>query len=434
MNEMSHKPGRPGDLKQGVAQNNGRSGLVAALDLGSTKACCLIARPHSSGELDVVGIGHQVSRGIRAGSIIDMDMTEATIRATVSAAEQMAGENIRDVIVNVSCGAPRSRLIAYGVSIAGHEICDADLRRLLEPASLPESERQGRDILHAIPVGYSIDGNKGVRDPRGLHGQRLGVNMHVISAEKDPLNNLETGIARCHLDLSSKVAAPYASSLASLSEDEINLGVTCIDMGGGTTSVAIFLDGELVHTDSIAIGGSHVTNDIARGLSTPLAHAERMKTLYGSAIPSPSDDREIIKTPLIGEEESGETSQVPRSVLIGIIRPRIEEIFEILRNRLEESGFDKIMGSRLVLTGGASQLSGMREMAGEMLNMKTRLGRPKPLRGLAESASGPAFSTCVGLLRFASNNPAEAAQRAYRPDEDPGGRFARLGKWLRENF
>ncbi len=431
---MSHKPGQPGDLKKGAAQTNGRSGLVAALDLGSTKACCLIARPHSNGELDVVGIGHQVSRGLRAGSIIDMDMTEATIRATVSAAEQMAGENIRNVIVNVSCGAPRSRLIAYGVSIAGHEICDADLRRLLEPASLPESERQGRDILHAIPVGYSIDGNRGVRDPRGLHGQRLGVNMHVISAEKDPLNNLETGVARCHLDLAGKVTSPYSSALACLSEDEIGLGVTCIDMGGGTTSVAIFFDGELVHTDSIPIGGSHVTNDIARGLSTPLTHAERMKTLYGSAIPSPADDREIIKTPLIGEEDSGETSQVPRSVLIGIIRPRIEEIFEMTRNRLEESGFDKIMGSRLVLTGGASQLSGMREMAGEMLNMKTRLGRPKPLRGLAESASGPAFSTCVGLLRFASNNLAKGVERAYRPIDDPGGRFARLGKWLRENF
>ncbi len=434
MNEMSNPSVPPGDLKKGSAQSNSRSGLVAALDLGSTKASCLIARPHSSGELEVVGIGHQVSHGIRAGSIIDMDMTEATIRATVGAAEQMAGENIRNVIVNVSCGAPRSRLIAYGVSIAGHEICDADLRRLLEPASLPDSEREGRDILHAIPVGYSIDGNKGVRDPRGLHGQRLGVNMHVISAEKDPLNNLETGVARCHLDISSKVTSSYASALASLSEDEINLGVTCIDMGGGTTSIAVFFDGELVHTDSIPIGGNHVTNDIARGLSTPLAHAERMKTLYGSAIPSPSDDREIIKTPLIGEEDTGETSQVPRSVLIGIIRPRIEEVFEMIANRLEESGFDKIMGSRLVLTGGASQLSGIREMAGEMLGMKTRLGRPKPLRGLAESACGPAFSTCVGMLRFASNNPAEAAQRAYRPVEDPGGRFARLGKWLRENF
>ncbi len=434
MNEMSDKPGPPGNLKKSVGQASGRSGLVAALDLGTTKACCLIARQPGPGELEIVGIGHQISRGLRAGSIVDMEMTEATIRATVGAAEQMAGENIRNVIVNVSCGAPRSRLIAYGVSIAGHEICDADLRRLLEPAGLPESERQGRDILHAIPVGYSIDGNKGVRDPRGLHGQRLGVNMHVISVERDPLNNLETGVARCHLDLSGKVASPYASSLASLSEDEIGLGVTCIDMGGGTTSVAIFFDGELVHTDSLALGGSHVTSDIARGLSTPLAHAERMKTLYGSAIPTPADDREIIKTPLIGEEQTGETSQVPRSLLIGIIRPRIEEIFEILRDRLEESGFDKIMGSRLVLTGGASQLSGVREMAGEMLNMKTRLGRPKPLRGLAESASGPAFSTCVGLLRFAADNTAEGAQRAYRPDDDPGGRFARLGKWLRENF
>lgn len=427
-NAQSKKP------VNGVDPNKVRSGLVAALDLGTTKACCLIAKPAGEGGFEIVGIGHQVSHGLRAGTIVDMEQTEATIRATVEAAEQMAGENIRNVIVNVSGGEPLSRLIAYEVSIAGHEIGDGDLRRLLDPAGLPEDEKHERELIHLIPVGYSVDGHKGVRDPRGLHGERLGVNMHIISAANGALRNLEQGISRCHLDICGKVVTPYASALACVSEDETNLGVTCIDMGGGTTTVSVFFDGELVHIDSIPVGGMHVTNDIARGLSTPLVHAERMKTLYGSAIPTPSDNHEIIKVPLIGEEETGETNQVPRSVLIGIIRPRIEETFEMVRNRLADAGFDKVAGRRIVLTGGASQLPGVREMSGTILDKQVRHGRPLPIPGLAESVSGPAFSTSAGLLHFAFNNPAEEAKSAYRPVEEPSGRFARLGQWLRENF
>jgi cell division protein FtsA len=418
----------------GVDHSKVRSGLVAALDLGTTKACCLIARPVAENGFEVVGIGHQVSHGLRSGTIIDMERTEETIRSTVEAAEQMAGENIRNVIVNVSCGSPSSRLIAYEVSIAGHEIGDNDLRRLLDPAGLPGPEKNERQLIHLIPVGYSVDGNKGVRDPRGLHGERLGVNMHIISTATGPLRNLEQAIERCHLDICGKVVTSYASALSCIAEDESSLGVTCIDMGGGATSISVFFDGELVHIDQVPVGGIHVTNDIARGLSTPLVHAERMKTLYGSAIPTPSDDHEIIKVPLIGEEESGETNQVARSVLIGIIRPRIEETFEMIRNRLVEAGFDKVAGRRIVLTGGASQLPGVREMAASILDKQVRLGRPRAIPGLAESVSGPAFATSAGLLHFAFNNPAEEAKSAYRPHEEPSGRFARLGQWLRENF
>lgn len=421
-------------IMSGVDPSKVRSGLVAALDLGTTKACCLIAKPIHEGGFEVVGIGHQVSYGLRSGTIIDMERTEATIRSTVEAAELMAGENIRHVIVNVSCGGPASRLIAYEVSIAGHEIGDGDLRRLLDPTGLPEAEKNERKLIHLIPVGYSVDGNKGVRDPRGLHGERLGVNMHIISAAIGPLRNLEQAVSRCHLDICGKVVTAYASALSCIAEDESKLGVTCIDMGGGSTSISVFFDGELVHIGSIPVGGIHVTNDIALGLSTPLVHAERMKTLYGSAIPTPSDDHEIIKVPLIGEEQTGETNQVPRSVLVGIIRPRIEETFEMIRGRLVAAGFDKVAGRRIVLTGGASQLPGAREMAASILDKQVRLGRPRPIAGLAESVSGPAFATSAGLLHFAFNNPAEEATSAYRPVDEPSGRFARLGQWLRENF
>ena len=417
-----------------------RSGLVAALDVGTTKVCCLIARLGSErgvapGDgLKIIGIGHQVSHGLRSGTVVDLDDTEASIRATVEAAEQMAGENIRQVVVNLSGGEPASRLIAYEISIAGHEIGDADLRRILDPTVLKNGLAKDRELVHTIPVGYSIDGNRGVRDPRGMFGEKFGVSMHVISAKSGAVRNLETSVQRCHLDVEDMVVSPYASGLAALVDDEIQLGVTCIDMGGGTTSFAVFFDGELVHTDSIPVGGVHVTNDIARGLSTPLKQAERMKTLYGSAMPSSSDDREVIKAPLVGEEKNAEASHIPRSMLVGIIRPRIEETLEMVRDRLKAAGFDKVGGRRVVLTGGASQLPGARELAASIIDKQVRMSRPKTIEGMAEVISGPAFATSAGLLHYAITNKAEAPSAAYCPPEQMNRGFGRLGQWIRENF
>lgn len=411
-----------------------RSGLVTALDIGTTKVVCLIARTGGDAGLQIIGMGHQLSRGIRSGTIVDMEAAADSIRATVEAAEQMAGENIHHVVVNLSGGEPRSRLIAYEISIAGHQIGDADLRQVLDPHVLNHGRPPEHELVHILPVGYSIDGQRGVADPRGMFGERLGANVHVISASSGALRNLATCIAHCHLEIDAKVVSPLASALACVVEDEKELGVTLIDMGGGTTTIAVYFDGELIHTDGIPVGGTHVTNDIARGLSTPVVHAERIKTLYGSAIPSPSDDREILKVPVIGEEAEGETNPVPRSMLVGIIRPRIEETFEMVRARLEETGFDKVAGRRVVLTGGASQLSGVREVAGMILDKQVRLGRPQPIRGMAEAISGPAFSTCAGLLKFTIHDPAAEAITACRPTEVPNGRLGRLGQWFRENF
>ncbi len=427
-------------MNKNVTHKRARNGLVAALDIGTTKVCCLIARLDAQRSLvpgdglKIIGIGHQVSKGLRSGTIVDLDETEASIRSTVEAAEQMAGENISGVVVNLSCGQPQSRLIAYEISIAGHEIGDADLRRILDPSVLTNGLAKERELIHTIPVGYSIDGNRGVRDPRGMFGERLGVNMHVISGLSGALRNLETGVVRCHLDVDNKIVSPYASGLATLVDDEIQLGVTCIDMGGGTTSISVFFDGELVHTDSIPVGGVHVTNDIARGLSTPLGPAERMKTLYGSALASASDDREVIKAPLVGEEKSSEASHIPRSMLVGIIRPRIEETLEMVHDRLQAAGFDKVAGRRVVLTGGASQLPGVRELASSIINKQVRMGRPKAMEGMAEAITGPAFATSVGLLHYAVSNKAEAPSAAYYPPEQPNRGFGRLGQWIRENF
>ena len=414
-------------------RNGARSGLVTAVDVGSTKIACFIGQATTEGGIEIVGIGHQLARGMRNGNITDMDAVEHSIRMTVEAAEQMAGENVSEVTVCISGGVPDSKLISFDVSISGHEIGDADLKRALDPVWLHAQQSADRQVIHTLPVGYSIDGNRGVRDPRGMFGEKLGVNMHVMTAAASAMRNLESCIHRCHLEIESIVIAPYAAGMSCLVADEKELGSICIDMGGGTTTVSVFFDGEVLFVDSLPVGGAHVTNDIARGLSAPVAYAERMKTLYGSANSTPSDDKEHFKIPLVGEEESG-SNQVPRSMLVGIIRPRIEEIFELLRDRLDETGFNKIAGRRVVLTGGASQLTGVGELASAILDKQVRLGRPVNITGLADSANGPAFSVCAGLIDFALSDRSEAAVPSTRSLEAPVGRFGRLGQWLRENI
>jgi cell division protein FtsA len=410
-----------------------RKGLIAALDIGSSKICCLIAKIEESGRAAVVGIGHQLSRGVKSGAIIDMDEAELAILTAVHAAEKMSAETIDEVMVNLSGGYPASQTVGVEVAIAGHEVGDSDLRRVLEHGRGIDVGPD-RQVIHSIPVGYAIDGNRGIRDPRGMYGDRLGVSMHIVTAAAGAARNIATCVNRCHLEVAALVVSPYASGLATLVEDEKDLGVTVIDMGGGTTSIAVFFDGQVVFTDSVAIGGNHVTSDIARGLSTPLAHAERMKTLYGSALTSPSDERELINVPQIGEDGSGTSNQVAKSILVGIIQPRLEETFELVRARLEASGFDKLAGRRVVLTGGAAQLTGARELAQLVLDKQVRMGRPIRISGLAESTAGPAFSTAAGLIAYAIRREAELRPQ-LRPERAPSqSLFDRVGGWLRENF
>lgn len=412
-----------------------RNDLIAALDIGSTKVCCFIAQVADDGSTRIAGIGHQVARGMRAGAVVDMENLEHSIRAAVDAAEEMAGGRIKAVLVNVSGGQPASANVKVEVAMNGHPVNDADLRRMLEHGRA-HHESPERELLHAIPVDYTIDGNEGIGDPTGMYGDRLGVAIHLISAAVGPVRNLATVVNRCHLDIEARVVSPYASGLACLVDDERELGVTCIDMGGGTTSIAVFLAGQLVHTEIVPIGGAHVTSDVARGLSTPMAFAERLKTLYGSAIPSPADDREMLKVPLVGESEEGAANQVARSLLNQIIQPRLEETFELVRSHLEQGGFDKLAGRRVVLTGGASQMQGVRDLAGLVLDKQVRLGRPVGFHGLPEATGGPAFSTCAELVRYAivHQSAASRGRRELRGGGDDGKGLGRVGRWLKKNF
>jgi len=418
-----------------------RQGVVAALDVGTTKVCCFIAKIEGGTDashlpLRIKGIGHQVSYGVKKGTVCDLDLVEDAIRSTVETAEKMAGTTLRQVVVNLSAGHPASHTINVRSSIAGKPVTDDDLKRLLLYGR-KQYQPEGRVIVHSVPTEYAIDGNHGIHDPRGMFGDSLSVRMHMVSAAAAPIRNLARCVERCHLELAGQVVTPYASGLACLVEDEASLGAVCVDMGGGTTSFSVFNGGSCVFADVVPIGGQHITNDIARGLSTSVANAERMKTLYGSALATSTDDREMIDVQPVGEEDRESPNHIPRSLLTRIIQPRLEETFEYVRDRLKDSGVEKVAGKRMVLTGGASQMTGARELGARILDKDVRLARPKRLNGLADAVGGPAFATCAGLLEYAVSSPTEAIiaeSNRDSHDEHHTGHLAKISRWLKTNF
>ncbi len=431
MNDLSRRilPPPPFDAEEPARPRNGRTGPFGVLDIGTTKIACLIGRIESDGSLRVLGFGWQRGSGVRGGAITDLDRAERAIRACVGQAEDMADTRLRGVTVNLSCGAPESRLFNVQWPVGGRAVEESDIRRVVSEGRA-RAEYDGRDTIHALPLAFSVDDTTGIADPRGLHCTTLTARLHVIDAARNALRTLETCIGRCDLDISEIVSAPMAAGLSTLVEDERELGTTLIDMGGGTTGMAVFAEGQLLHTALLPIGGIHVTSDLARMLSTPTEHAERLKTLYGSVQSCRDDERELLPVPMVGEEDH-QIAKVPRSAVVNIIRPRLEETFEMIRERLDQSGFARAAGTRFVLTGGASQLAGVRELAATILDRPVRLGRPAGLRGLPESASGPAFAAAAGLLAWAAGE----GRGLYDIDldtEPTGGWVRRLVRFLRD--
>lgn len=422
-----------------------RSGVITVLDVGSSKVCCIIARlkPREESrqlrgrthQIQVIGIGHQKSLGVKSGVIVDLEKAEQSIRLAVDAAERMAGLTVDSMIVSLSAGRLKSETFAATINLGGHEADAADIKRVLA-AGAKQVLRAEREVIHSLPVAFSLDAERGVRDPRGMVGDALGVDMHVLTGDAAPLRNLELAINRSHLAVEQLVAAPYASGLAALVDDEAEMGAACIDMGAGTTTISVFNDGKFVHADAIPIGGSHVTGDMARGLSTRIEDAERLKVMHGSALPSGADNRDIVTVPPMGNDDGEAPVQIPRSVMTRIIRARVEETLEIVRDRLNASGYGNVVGKRVVLTGGASQLSGLSEAARRIMGRNVRIGRPLGVAGLPEAAKGPAFSTVVGLMIYPQVSSFEKqGLKGYRPRmTGTGGRLQRVGQWLRDSF
>jgi cell division protein FtsA len=423
-----------------------RSGIVTVLDIGSSKICCIIAKlkpceesqrlPGRTHRMRVIGIGHQKSRGVKSGVVVDLDRAEQAIRLAVDAAERMAGLTIESLIVNLSAGRLKSEAFSARINLGGHEVDQGDIRRVLA-AGARQAVVGDRQVVHSLPVAFSLDDERGVRDPRGMIGDVLGVDMHVLSGVAAPLRNLELAVNRCHLSVERMVATPFASGLSALVDDEAEMGAACIDMGGGTTTLAVFAEGKFVHADAIAIGGNHVTLDLAKGLSTRLDDAERLKVMHGSALPASNDDRDIITVQPIGGDETEAPLQVPRAAMTRIVRARIDETLEMIRDRLNQSGYGGSVGKRVVLTGGASQLVGLPEAARRILGRSVRIGRPLGVAGLPEAAKGPAFAAAVGLMIYPQVAGLEGrfTARAFSQRmTGTGGRLSRMSQWLRDSF
>lgn len=429
MNELSRLPPPRDGAKEPRRRRSARSGPFGVIDIGSTKAVCLIARLESDGEPRVLGFGWQRGRGVKGGSVVDLEEAERAIRAAVGQAEEMADTQLPGAILNLSCGQPESRLMHIQWPIGGRAVTETDLRAILSEGRRRAAE-EGRETVHAVPLGFTVDATPGVEDPRSMICDTLGARLHLVDASQASLRNLGATLMRCDLEVEELVSSPFASGLATLVEDEKHLGCTVVDMGGGTTSIAVFAEGHLLHTAQIAVGGQHVTNDLAGILSTPVAHAERLKTLHGGVHGGPDDERDFLPVPLLGEDEH-HIARIPRTMITGIIRPRLEETFELVREKLDAAGLGKEAGARVVLTGGASQLVGAHELAARILNRQIRLGRPHPVRGLPESAMGPAFATAIGLLAWGAGEGRPVLDIAPGPDHRRG-LFGRLVHWLKD--
>jgi cell division protein FtsA len=428
------------DGRKGLAP---RASVTAAVDLGASKIACFIMKPdgvrRGDRTLQPAGVGYIQSRGVRGGSVVNIEEAVESIALAVERAETVAGVSVQGVTVATSGGQLASRRVSVEVSLNAKPVSDADRNRAIGLA-VAQARVQGRRPIHYLPIAWSVDGQRGIRDPRSMFGRVLGLELLIVSISESAYQTLGYCVERAHLQLDGVVAAPFVSALACLEEDEMDLGCICIDMGGGSTAVSVFVGGSLVHVDSLAVGGQHVTADVARGLSTSIAGAERIKTLHGSAIASANEDREMIEAPPRGDDVGAGPVVAPRSMLKGIIAPRVEETLELVRERLKASGCPPIPGGNVVLTGGASQLDGVREVAMRVFDRPVRLGRPRRAPHLAQAAAGPAFCTAVGVLHRAAFGPAEAitgrqAQRGRKAGGEPeGSGIARLLSWLRDNL
>jgi cell division protein FtsA len=422
-----------------------RSAVVAALDVGTSKVVCLIARlkpraprdvlPRRSHEVEILGIGHAGARGMKAGAVVNLIEAEASIGQAVELAERCAGVQLESVIVAVSAGRLGSDLFAAAVNVAGAAVADGDIARVLGAGSR-HSVRQGRAVLHSLPIGYSLDETRGIREPRGMLGRYFGVDMHVVTTDVAAMRNIMLAIEHCHLGVEAMVASPYVSGLAVMADDEAELGTALVEMGAGTTTLAVFTGGRLVHADGFALGGLHVTMDLARGLNARIADAERIKTFYGSVLTGASDDRDMVTVPAVEDDDREPPQFVSRAGLVRIIKPRVEEILEMVRDRLAASPFAADPRGRVILTGGASQLTGLAELAARILGRPVRIGRPLGISGLTEAARGPAFAVAAGLLVYPQAAHLEhfEPRRTRRVVTGTGGYITRVGRWLRESF
>ena len=380
--------------------------LLAALDIGSSKVCAMIASLDDDNNITVLGTGQRESRGVKRGFVTDMGLSEFAVREAVELAERMAGQTVDDVWAGYGAGGLVSDIANVEVELGGHAVEQADIEQLLD-AGRSAIDRNGQVVLHAHPALFTIDRAHGVQQPIGLHANRLGVDIHVIAADPAPLRNIDTVIRSAHLGVKAIIASPIAAGLACLSEEERDLGVALVELGAEVTNVSVHFGGMLVGLRSIPLGARDITNDIAAAFAVQRRDAERLKCFYGSAMTSPRDNHEIIEAQQIGSEPGQEPARITRAQLMMVIRQRIEELTGQIATALKEFGFTGPVGRQVVLTGGGAELKNIADYMQGVLGRAVRVGRPRTLPGLPDAHSGPAFSTLVGLTLIAASRPAD---------------------------
>lgn len=375
---------------------------VVGLDIGTTKISCVIAEAKDKDSVEVVGLGSAPSRGLRKGVVVNLDATVDALKACVEEAEMMAGVSVESATVGIAGGHIRSFNSRGVVAIGGKErtVGRDDWRRVVDAAravSIP----QDREILHVLPQEFVLDDQNGISNPVGMTGARLEANVHIVTAATTSVQNLVTCVNRAGIMVRDTVLEQLATAESVLTPDERELGVALIDVGGGTTDLAIFEKGSIWHTAVLPAGGDHFTNDLAVGLRTPIPDAERIKRKHGCALSTLVEGDEAIEVPSVGGRKPRLLS---RQVMSEILQPRAEEIFSLLRDEIVRAGFDRLLNAGVVLTGGGSQLPGMAEVSEQVFDLPVRIGQPTGVAGLAEPESGPQFATAVGLALYGARN------------------------------
>jgi cell division protein FtsA len=403
--------------------------LIVGLDIGTSKVVAIVGEITVEGDIDIIGIGTQPSRGLKKGVVVNIESTVQSIQRAVEEAELMAGCQIRSVYAGIAGSHIRS-INSHGiVAIKEKEVTAADVARVIDAAkavAIPADQR----IIHVLPQEFVIDNSEGIRDPISMSGVRLEAKVHLVTGAMSAAQNIIKCVRRCGLEVDDIILEQLASSAAVLTDDEKELGVCLVDIGGGTTDIAVFADGAIRHTAVIPIAGDQVTNDIAVALRTPTQYADELKIKYACALRQLAAEDETIEVPSVGDREP---RRLARQTLAEVVEPRYEELLSLVQAELRRSGFEEICAAGVVLTGGSSKMEGAIELAEEIFHMPVRLGYPQHISGLVDVVRNPIHSTGVGLLLF--GNRQQSALSSYQLDEhSEAGIWTRMKSWFQGNF
>lgn len=402
--------------------------MIVGLDIGTSKVVAIVGQSKADGTLEIIGIGAQPSHGIKRGVVVDIEATVRSIQRAVQEAELMAGCEIHSVYVGIA-GSHVNSTNSHGiVGIRDREVLPTDVERVIDAAravAMPADQR----VLHVLPQEYVVDSQDGVREPAGMSGVRLEARVHLVNCAVNAAQNIEKCVRRCNLQVEALILEQLASSYSVLTEDERELGVCLVDIGGGTTDIAIFTDGAIRYTANIAVAGDHVTNDIAMALRTPKQHADEIKTKYACALTSMVGEDETIQVPSVGERPPRTLS---REVLARVVEPRYEEIYSLILAEIKRSGFHDLIPGGIVLTGGSSKMEGAIELAEEVFHMSVRQGVPRGVAGLTDVVSNPIYATSVGLLLYAQRMEQEDNFNLEVEESVP--MFERVKTWFKNTF